>query len=60
MARQMRQGAGELGAGEIEVGEVRFAAGDQVITRVNDHAAQIYNRECMLPPRAAAGRPTST
>jgi hypothetical protein len=45
MARQMRQGAGELGAGEIEVGEVRFAAGDQVITRVNDHAAQIYNRE---------------
>ena len=23
----------------------RFAVGDQVITRVNDHRAQIYNRE---------------
>ncbi|MBW8060539.1 MAG: relaxase domain-containing protein [Solirubrobacterales bacterium] len=45
MARQMRQEAGKLGAAEIEVGEARFAAGDQVITRVNGHAAQIYNRE---------------
>jgi hypothetical protein len=27
------------------VGEARFAVGDQVITRVNDHRAQIYNRE---------------
>lgn len=45
MARQMRREAGELGSAEIEVGEARFAAGDQVITRVNDHAEQIYNRE---------------
>ena len=32
-------------AKEIEVGEGRFAAGDQVITRVNDRAQEIYNRE---------------
>jgi ATP-dependent exoDNAse (exonuclease V) alpha subunit len=45
MARQTRREAGELGSAEIEVGEARFAAGDQVINRVNDHAEQIYNRE---------------
>jgi conjugative relaxase-like TrwC/TraI family protein len=45
MARKVRREAGELGAAEIEVGEAGFAAGDQVITRVNDHAEQIYNRE---------------
>jgi hypothetical protein len=45
LARAVRREAGKLGTEEIEVGEARFAAGDQVITRVNDHAAQIYNRE---------------
>jgi conjugative relaxase-like TrwC/TraI family protein len=45
MARQMRKEAGHLGEQEIEVGEARFAAGDQVITRVNDRSADIYNRE---------------
>ena len=35
---------------EIEVGGARFAAGDQVITRVNDHDATD------LQPRALAGR----
>jgi conjugative relaxase-like TrwC/TraI family protein len=45
MAREVRIEAGRLGAREIEVGEARFAAGDQVITRVNDRAADIYNRE---------------
>jgi hypothetical protein len=45
MARGMRQEAGRLGAEEIEVGEARFAAGDRVITRVNDRANDIYNRE---------------
>ena len=45
MARQLRREAGQLGEQEIEVGEARFAAGDQVITRVNDRAADIYNRE---------------
>ncbi|HXV05155.1 MAG TPA: MobF family relaxase [Solirubrobacterales bacterium] len=45
MARQLRREAGELGAQEIEVGEARFAAGDLVITRVNDRGADIYNRE---------------
>jgi conjugative relaxase-like TrwC/TraI family protein len=36
---------GRLGEAEIEVGENCFAQGDQVITRVNDHANQIFNRE---------------
>jgi conjugative relaxase-like TrwC/TraI family protein len=45
MARELRMEAGQLGAREIEVGEARFAAGDLVITRVNDRAAAIYNRE---------------
>ena len=44
-ARELMKAEGQLGAQEIEVGEARFAAGDQVITRVNDHASQIYNRE---------------
>lgn len=45
MAREVRMDAGKLGSQEIEVGDARFAAGDQVITRVNDPAAAIYNRE---------------
>jgi len=45
MAREVRKQAGKLGDQEIEVGETRFAAGDQVITRVNDRQADIYNRE---------------
>ncbi len=45
MARELRREAGQLGEREIEVGEARFAAGDQVITRINDRAADIYNRE---------------
>ncbi len=45
MAREVRKQTGKLGAEEIEVGEARFAAGDQVITRVNDRQADIYNRE---------------
>jgi conjugative relaxase-like TrwC/TraI family protein len=45
MAREVRRQDGKLGAQEIEVGEARFAAGDQVITRVNDRQADIYNRE---------------
>jgi conjugative relaxase-like TrwC/TraI family protein len=45
IAREVRRQAGQLGAQEIEVGETRFAAGDQVITRVNDQAADVFNRE---------------
>ncbi len=45
LARALRREAGGLGAAEIEVGEARFAAGDLVITRVNDRRADIYNRE---------------
>jgi conjugative relaxase-like TrwC/TraI family protein len=44
-ARELVKSEGRLGAEEIEVGGAAFAAGDQVITRVNDRAAAIYNRE---------------
>lgn len=44
-ARELVKAEGRLGAEEIEVGGAAFAAGDQVITRVNDRAGGIYNRE---------------
>ncbi|HEX4464898.1 MAG TPA: MobF family relaxase [Solirubrobacterales bacterium] len=44
-ARELVKAEGRLGAEEIEVGGVSFAAGDQVITRVNDRRVAIYNRE---------------
>jgi hypothetical protein len=36
---------GKLDAEEIKVGEAAFAAGDQVITRINDQRLQVFNRE---------------
>ncbi|HEX2708981.1 MAG TPA: AAA family ATPase [Solirubrobacterales bacterium] len=45
LARAARKAEGQLGGPEIEVGEARFAVGDQVITRINDQRAEIYNRE---------------
>jgi conjugative relaxase-like TrwC/TraI family protein len=45
LAREVMRAEGRLGSVEIEVGEGRFAVGDQVITRINDHKAEIYNRE---------------
>jgi conjugative relaxase-like TrwC/TraI family protein len=45
IAREVRRQAGQLGGQEIEVGETRFAAGDQVITRVNDRQHEVFNRE---------------
>jgi conjugative relaxase-like TrwC/TraI family protein len=45
IAREVMRAEGRLGAEEIKVGDAHFAAGDQVITRVNDHANEIYNRE---------------
>jgi conjugative relaxase-like TrwC/TraI family protein len=44
-ARELVKSEGRLGSEEIEVGGAAFAAGDQVITRINDRAAGIYNRE---------------
>jgi Mrp family chromosome partitioning ATPase len=44
-ARELVGSEGRLGSEEIEVGGAAFAAGDQVITRVNDRAGGIYNRE---------------
>jgi conjugative relaxase-like TrwC/TraI family protein len=45
IAREVRRQAGQLGAQEIEVGDASFAAGDLIITRVNDPRAEIFNRE---------------
>jgi hypothetical protein len=45
IAREVRRQAGQLGAQEVEIGEAGFAAGDQVITRVNDPRAEVFNRE---------------
>jgi len=45
LAREQMKAAGRLGAEEITIGEARFAAGDQVITRINDQRQNIYNRE---------------
>lgn len=44
-ARELVKAEGRLGAEEIVVGGSPFAAGDLLITRVNDRAAAIYNRE---------------
>jgi conjugative relaxase-like TrwC/TraI family protein len=45
LAREVMKAEDRLGRREIQVGEAGFAAGDQVITRVNDRKAEIYNRE---------------
>jgi conjugative relaxase-like TrwC/TraI family protein len=45
IAREVRREARKLGDQEIEVGDARFAVGDQVITRVNDRQAEVFNRE---------------
>jgi conjugative relaxase-like TrwC/TraI family protein len=45
LARERLRAKGRLGAEEIVVGGASFAAGDLVITRVNDHRAEIYNRQ---------------
>jgi hypothetical protein len=48
VAREMMKTEGRLGEREVQVGDAGFAPGDQVITRVNDHKARIYNRERWL------------
>jgi len=45
LARAKMKAAGRLGASEVEVGGRPFAAGEEVITRVNDRKAAVYNRE---------------
>ena len=44
-AREVMRADGRLGREEIEVGGRRFAVGDEVITRVNDQRAGVFNRE---------------
>ena len=45
LARERMRSEGRLGAQELQVGKARFAVGDQVITRINDQRAGIFNRE---------------
>jgi conjugative relaxase-like TrwC/TraI family protein len=45
IAREVLRTEGRLGTEEIEVGGAPFAAGDLLITRVNDRAAEVFNRE---------------
>ena len=45
MAREVRRQQGRLGEQVIEVGDHSFAAGDLLISRVNDRTKEIYNRE---------------
>ncbi|HET7455981.1 MAG TPA: MobF family relaxase [Solirubrobacterales bacterium] len=45
LAREQMKAAGRLRGEEIEIAGARFAAGDQVITRINDKRQNIYNRE---------------
>jgi conjugative relaxase-like TrwC/TraI family protein len=45
IARELVRSEGRLGGEQVEVGGAAFAAGDQVITRINDRRASIYNRE---------------
>ncbi|MGN6257335.1 MAG: ATP-dependent DNA helicase [Solirubrobacterales bacterium] len=45
LARERMRSEGRLGSQELQVGEARFAVGDQVITRINDQRAGIFNRE---------------
>jgi conjugative relaxase-like TrwC/TraI family protein len=45
IARERLAEAGRLGEEVVIVGTEPFAAGDLVITRVNDRAAEVYNRE---------------
>ncbi|MGN6259028.1 MAG: MobF family relaxase [Solirubrobacterales bacterium] len=45
MARARAKAEGRVRGEEIEVGKARFAKGDQIITRINDQRAGIYNRE---------------
>lgn len=44
-ARELMKAERRLGKEELRVGEGSFAVGDLVITRVNDSARDIYNRE---------------
>jgi conjugative relaxase-like TrwC/TraI family protein len=45
LAREHMKAVGRLGGEEIEVGGASFAAGDQIITRINDRRQNIFNRE---------------
>jgi conjugative relaxase-like TrwC/TraI family protein len=44
-ARELLKAEGRLGGEEIAVGGRGFAVGDEVITRINDQRAQIFNRQ---------------
>lgn len=54
-ARAQLQAAGRLGEQEIEVGGESFAAGDLIVTRINDQQQRIYNRERWQVAKVEAG-----
>jgi conjugative relaxase-like TrwC/TraI family protein len=54
-AREELKAAGRLGTEEIEVGGQSFAAGDQIVTRINDQRAGIHNRERWRVAEVEAG-----
>ncbi|HEX5989369.1 MAG TPA: MobF family relaxase [Solirubrobacterales bacterium] len=54
-AREQMRAAGRLGEQEIEVGGESFAAGDQIVTRINDQRAGIHNRERWRVAEVEAG-----
>jgi conjugative relaxase-like TrwC/TraI family protein len=54
-AREELKAGGHLGAEEIEVGGQSFAVGDQIVTRINDQAAGIHNRERWRVAEVEAG-----
>jgi conjugative relaxase-like TrwC/TraI family protein len=55
LAREELKGAGHLGGEEIEVGGEPFAAGDMIVTRINDQRAGIHNRERWRVAEVEAG-----
>jgi ATP-dependent exoDNAse (exonuclease V) alpha subunit len=58
-ARELMRSEGRLGAEEVEVGEARFAAGDQVITRINDRANDITTASAGPSPRSTRSEASS-
>lgn len=54
-AREEMKAAGRLDGQEIEVGGKSFAAGDQIVTRINDQRQQIHNRERWRVAEVEAG-----
>ena len=60
MARSILREQGRLGSAEIQIGGAHFAAGDQVVTRVNAPGDGVYNRMRWSIAEVDAQRQTMT